>query len=282
MQLFSGSIFLQVLCTTADKHAQALIEMMVADDGPLPEFRDKLELGDRGSPDVPADKRWCPRGSGQPGWTTKDGPTGPGMPWDVAISYRRDQKEFVEKLVRALEDDKLNVYHDLEDTRIYPRPDKPQGSNLEEIYDHLRRARVLIVIPSKSYFDEPSLVGEKAVNFYCPVELAEAIETVVTESRPATRLLWVAPAGAVNRELLGTRIKQVLEQYRNAFKAISSPYGTPASARQIRAVTTADDGRVDTCETRAGWGQHNYIDVHVDAGKPDLAAIVQRVRQALA
>ncbi|RLS84177.1 MAG: TIR domain-containing protein, partial [Planctomycetota bacterium] len=280
---FSGGMFLQVLSTKAKEHAEALLAMMVADDGPLPEFRDRLVVGDHRPPSVSSDKIWCPRGSGQPGWSTKDGPTGPGMPWDVAISYRRDQKVFVDSLVRALEADNLNVYHDLEDTRIFPRPDKPQGSNLDEIYDHLRRARVLIVVPSESYFETPSLDGEKAVNFYCPVELAEAINSIYDKARPANRFLWVAPSGAVMRELVQDKINGVLKQYVAVVEnSIRDVFSTPIGKRQVRAVNGADKGKVADVIERVGWGEHNYVDVPLDAGgQPEVATIVQRVRQAL-
>lgn len=79
------------------------------------------------------------------------------------------------------------------------------------------------------------------------------------------------------------KINGVLKQYVAVVEqSISDVFSTPIGERQVRAVKGADKGKVANVIGQVGWGQHNYVDVPLDAGgRPEVATIVQRVRQPL-
>ena len=85
------------------------------------------------------------------------------------------------------------------------------------------------------------------------------------------------------RELVQDKINDVLKQYVAVVeRSIRDVFSTPIGERQVRAVNGADEGKVASVIGRVGWGQHNYVDVPLDAGgRPEVATIVQRVRQAI-
>ena len=114
--------------------------------------------------------------------------------FDVAISYRRKSSEaFVKALHRALKSRGLHCYFDqLQVTGDRHRADQ---NTLVQIYERLRLSRVLIVVPSVTYFTPPTSSLTGADNIFCPVELAEAVlaGSADVPPRPPGRFFWVRP-----------------------------------------------------------------------------------------
>ena len=212
---FRGGIFVQMLCSDEDVKAERLQEFLFGKgaDGAgaavrfgergdrLPPLREYRLDGD--SPDLVIDDLRPAgldpevarglRGVGQPGWLRADGPKSD-VRYDVAISYRRKASEpFVAALHSALKQAGLHCFYDRE------RPPEARGkvddNTLVRIYDTLRQARVLIVVPSTDYFATPTSDLTGADNIFCPVELAEAVlaGTADKPPRPTSRFFWVRP-----------------------------------------------------------------------------------------
>ena len=231
------------------------------------------------------------RGHGQPGWTTVHGPRRPDVCHDVAISYRWSDWETVRPLVEALERANIHFYIDRQDEqRRLGKEDR--GSRIMEIYDYLKRARMLIVVASDEYFERPQL--ESSRNLYCPVELADAVNALagydsqerkqwagLPPNRPDGNLLWVMGAG-FDGNGLRDRIERVIEAYR--MNVIQGRAGNPRDSkpqwesRETDAIHAADKERVNRFVDRV-VGQ---TDLRFDSQSADwVSRIVGSIRAGL-
>lgn len=240
---FAGGIFVQLLCSDEATKSTRLEEVLfgsrsgagdpagrspagfpapLADYGYGEQGADAdLELHDERPPNLEPDLARGLRGIGAPGWVHSQGPLND-LRFDVAISYRRKASaEFVAALHGALAAAGLLVYYDRE--RLMDNPDpsivgRRDDNTLLRIYDTLRRARVLVIVPSLDYFARPESAINIADNTFCPVELAEAILAgkVDMPRRPAKNLFWVydgtKPKGHVAVDKLGEAVNNTLCQ----------------------------------------------------------------------
>ncbi|MFN0130474.1 MAG: hypothetical protein ACKV19_27760 [Verrucomicrobiales bacterium] len=215
---FDGGLFIQVIGPDAKTKAERLQGLLLGEGGPLEVFRHGTVRSDE-----PPD--WCGdavmpyfRGSGLPAWDTKDAPWPAVIPHDVGISYKSSQKDLVLAVRTALRMKKFTVFE-------YCYDDVKRDS-LRAIYEALENARVILVVPSKDYFETPTLSPPR--NLYCPVEMAGAIVKFSETSRPADRFFWlmadeneIAPA---NRSFASTTeieagAREILDRYDSISKA---------------------------------------------------------------
>jgi formylglycine-generating enzyme required for sulfatase activity len=316
---FRGGIFVQMLCSDEDVKAERLREFLFGKgaDGagatlragdrtdrlpPLREYRldgdaPDLVIDDRRPAGLPPEVARGLRGVGQPGWLRAEGPKSD-VRYDVAISYRRKASEpFVAALHSALQQAGLHCYYDRE------RPPEARGhvsdNTLVRIYDTLRRARVLIVVPSVEYFATPTSDLTGADNIFCPVELADAVlaGTVDRPPRPASRFFWVRPEdeaptaqthvavdqlqgrkGQIQR-LLDDTNAQVIETRRDRGRSGA------AFDRENTSIFNArgDLSRLDRWAEGVAHGTDQYLIAASGAGanKWDFSGIVARVEAAL-
>ena len=218
---FRGGIFVQMLCADESTKADRLLEALFGRrdstgklidsapagfPAPLAEYSytcdsadtaHDLHLHDFRPADQNPETARCLRGIGQPGWLHAHGPKNGGR-FDVAISYRRKASaEFVKAMHEALTEAGILAYYDLERMMDDPKPtsEARAPNTLERIYDTLKMARVLIVVPSTDYFASPVSQPTYEDNVFCPFELAEAV--VAATSRPPRRdprfSFWVSP-----------------------------------------------------------------------------------------
>ena len=240
---FAGGIFVQLLCSDEATKSARLEEILFGSrsgagdpagrspagfPAPLADYRHgeqgagaDLELHDERPPNLGPELARGLRGIGAPGWIHSQGPLND-LRFDVAISYRRKASaEFVAALHGALAAAGLLVYYDQERLMDNPGPSivgRRDDNTLLRIYDTLRRARVLVIVPSLDYFSEPESEVNIADNTFCPVELAEAILAgqVDAPRRPAKNLFWVydgtKPQGHVVVDKLGKAVNDILSQ----------------------------------------------------------------------
>ena len=245
---FTGGIFVQMLCAKELTNAALLRELLfgsatpngqksrAADlgfDPPLGDFtysddeqsRADLVVHDLRPDDLPpeVDSRLRERGVG---WLKPNGPTSD-MPYDVAISYRRKASEpFVKAMHAALSAADIDAYYDQEQPKDETSPvlERRNENTLERIYRFLRRARVLIVVPSEEYFATPTNQKLRSDNTFCPVELADAVLAGIDahDPRPESHHFWViAPDGVhVPAGTLGEAIDDLLRQ---SFEIVAMP-----------------------------------------------------------
>jgi GTPase SAR1 family protein len=212
---FRGGIFVQMLCSDEQVKAERLREFLcgVAGEeaartgratqsdrhlGPLCEYRldgerPDLVIDDLRPEGLAPEIARALRGVGQPGWLRTDGPKSM-IRYDVAISYRRKSSEaFVKGLHRALKARGLHCYFD--QLQVTGDRHLADQNTLVQIYERLRLARVLIVVPSVTYFTPPTSSLTGADNIFCPVELAEAVlaGSADVPPRPPGRFFWVRP-----------------------------------------------------------------------------------------
>lgn len=216
---FRGGIFVQMLCADEKVKGERLREFLFGAPGetvakpgratpsgrhpaPLREYRldgerPDLIIDDLRPEGLAPDIARALRGVGQPGWLRAEGPKSM-VRYDVAISYRRKSSEaFVKALHLALEARGLHCYFDqLQLTGDRHRADQ---NTLVQIYERLRSARVLIVVPSAAYFAPPTSSLTGADNIFCPVELAEAVlaGSADVPPRSAGQFFWVRPEDEV-------------------------------------------------------------------------------------
>ncbi len=287
---FDGGIFVQLLTRDEERHGTGLRKFLRH--GPLSGFGPGLDdQQDPRTEDLSKADMAHLRGHGQPGWTTVHGPRRPDVCHDVAISYRWSDWETVRPLVEALERANIHFYIDRQDEqRRLGQEDR--RSRIMEIYDYLKRARMLIVVASDEYFERPQL--ESSRNLYCPVELADAVNGLagydsqernqwagLPPNRPDGNLLWVMGAG-FDGNGLRDRIERVIEAYR--MNVIQGRAGNPRDSkpqwesRETDAIHAADKERVNRFVDRV-VGQ---TDLRFDSQSADwVSRIVGSIRAGL-
>ncbi|MFM7522273.1 MAG: hypothetical protein ACKO9B_17670, partial [Planctomycetota bacterium] len=242
-------------------------------------------------------------GVGSPGWIHPDGPTNNAR-FDVAISYRRKASaEFVAALHAALSAAGLLSYYDLEQRMegLAPAVEGGQAANtLDGIYNTLRRARVLVVVPAEEYFATPKSDPTAADNIFCPVELAEAVVAGTTcpaedpYHRPARHHFWVRPAATAGGSThivpgdLPTKVHTVLgEMYANVIHPRSAPgkAAVPVLVREntsVRTVASEEPSRVESWVTQCTHGTDQVVEILLaPSGGWDFSAFVARVEALL-
>jgi hypothetical protein len=131
---------------------------------------------------------------------------------DVAFSYRGSDSEFVDRICAVLRKRVRSIglvfYTDASEER-------KKHVFLQEVYDDLRNADVLVVVASEKYFEKPDL--ETGANLYCPVELADAVRelhTSGTRTPQKTIVLRADTAGGMVRSSdLDGAIRKVLNDF---------------------------------------------------------------------
>ncbi|MEN9665161.1 MAG: Serine/threonine-protein kinase pkn1 [Planctomycetota bacterium] len=311
---FRGGIFVQMLCSEENVKASQLRSFLF-DKAPAdreePSGRDSSEsapplagyrlggddgnllIHDRRLRDLPPAQARSLRGVGQPGWLHRDSPEQQ-FRFDVAISYRRkDSGAFVQALHAALEGAEVSCFYDCAPPR---KRSKQNQLNLTFVYDALRRARVLIVVPSAGYFESPKCEVTEAVNTFCPVELAEAVVagTRKNGSRPAGQFFWVASAtgGNVVGQYLIDSVSSAIEQAHESvtnwsrskdFEAVPIQHREARSVERARQTIRAQRSRWLAWRKAVGSGENQILIVPSgDAGKSDFSQVVARIREVLA
>ena len=245
---FTGGIFVQMLCAKELTNAARLRELLFGSaepngqkrsasrlgfDPPLGDFsfssdeqsRADLVVHDFRPGDLPPDMDWRLRERGV-GWLKPNGPASD-MPYDVAISYRRKASEpFVKAMHAALTAADFDAYYDQEQPKDETSPvlERRNENTLERIYRFLRRARVLIVVPSEEYFATPTNQKLRSDNTFCPVELADAVLAGIDahDPRPESHHFWViAPEG--NHVPAGTLGKAIDDLLRQSVEIVAMP-----------------------------------------------------------
>ena len=168
--------------------------------------------------------------------------------------------------------------------------------NLTFVYDALRRARVLIVVPSAGYFESPKCEVTEAVNTFCPVELAEAViaGTRKNGSRPAGQFFWVVSAtgGNVVGQHLIDSVSSAIEQAHESvtnwsrskdFEAVPIQHREARSVERARQTIRAQRSRWLAWRKAVGSGENQILIVPPgDAGTWDFSQVVARIREVLA
>ena len=313
---FRGGIFVQMLCSEEDVKASRLRSLLFDKypaDRERPSGRDSSEslapplagyrmgsddgdllIHDLRLRDLPPAQARSLRGIGQPGWLHRDSPEQP-FRFDVAISYRRkDSGAFVQALHAALEGAAVSCFYDCAPPR--KRSKQKQRLNLTFVYDALRRARVLIVVPSAGYFESPKCEVTEAVNTFCPVELAEAVVAGTRKNggRPAGQFFWVAPAtgGNVVGQHLIESVSSAIEQAHGSvtnwsrskdFEAVPIQHREARSVERARQTIHAQRSRWLAWRKAVGSGENQILIVPSgDAGMWDFSQVVARIREVLA
>ena len=313
---FRGGIFVQMLCSEENVKASRLRSFLFdkspADrekpfggdsseslPPPLVGYRlgsddGDLLIHDLRLRDLPPAQARSLRGVGQPGWVHRDSPEQP-FCFDVAISYRRkDSGAFVQALHAALEGAAVSCFYDCAPPR--KRSKQKQRLNLTFVYDALRRARVLIVVPSAGYFESPKCEVTEAVNTFCPVELAEAViaGTRKNGSRPAGQFFWVVSAtgGNVVGQHLIDSVSSAIEQAHESvtnwsrskdFEAVPIQHREARSVERARQTIRAQRSRWLAWRKAVGSGENQILIVPPgDAGTWDFSQVVARIREVLA
>ena len=319
---FRGGIFVQMLCSDevtkygrlfeyllgrkqAAEGPTRSVELNARQSPPLAEYSidgsdADLVIHDHRPKNLPTEVARCLRGLGSPGWIHRDGPTNNGR-FDVAISYRhKSSAAFVKALHAALTDAGLLCYYDQE-RFLTERGSAPEPNTLTRIYDTLRHARVLIVVPAVEYFAKPLRTETEDDNIYCPVELAEAIvagtgPAAEPHHRPVQRHFWVRPVEPggkpthITRDELKSAICQLLqEHYKEVVVQRSQPAKspTPVQVRENHSVKTViHDFPARALDwANAAYGSEQYLDVpHCADGRSDawdFSRVIAAVKQAL-
>ena len=320
---FRGGIFVQMLCSDEATMAERLREVLFgrrdtagrltapSRAGLAPPLGDysftldpsdtsrDLALHDFRPEDLDAETASCLRGFGQPGWAHENGPKNGGR-FDVAISYRRKASEpFVKAMFEALSAKGILAYYDRERMMDNESPTAAARApnTLDRIYDTLRDARLLIIVPSEDYFAPPVCEPTHADNIFCPVELAEAVvadRSAVNErvKGQATRVLWVAPSDV--RQIIQAEIHNFIEAVLVGIYA-NVVYPRRAPGKMVTAVHRRENESVDNAvNDRAGLQQWIELVTHgtdqyliaprqPDGSGPrwDFSAIVERIVAAL-
>jgi GTPase SAR1 family protein len=286
---FEGGLFIQLLSTNEEVYPKRLVEALFGAEGPLAFFADKKTLHDRRLPELAKEVLPLLRGFGQPGWNREmDGPPKPGLRFDVGISYRGTEKSLAERLAAALKHHGLSVYHYGEDERLRPTkddPERPGGSFITDIYDYLRDARILLVIPSQSYFDDPQSKG----NRYCPVELAEAVlaHAGIGRTRLNTRFIWVAGEGCLTPSKIADATENVLKAH---YSQVIAPRLNESPLRKVvTKIDCRENQSMQSCDTPSltaflddvGRDAKQYEVVANPGGELRLDELVRRIKQSL-
>jgi len=320
---FRGGIFIQMLCSDEATTLERLREVLFGRrDGsgrltspsrgglapPLGDYSFTLDpsdtsrdllLHDFRPEDLDAETARCLRGFGQPGWAHENGPKNGGR-FDVAISYRRKASEpFVKAMFEALSANGILAYYDRERMMDDERPTAGARApnTLDRIYDTLRDARLLIIVPSEDYFAPPVSQPTHADNIFCPVELAEAIVADREGGNNrlqggATRVLWVAPSDG--EQIIHAEIHNFIEAVLNGIYA-NVVYPRRAPGKTVTAVHRRENESVDSAANdRSGLQQWIELVTHgtdqyliaprqPDGSGPgwDFSAIVERIDAAL-
>ncbi len=207
----AGGILIEVLSQMPDNGAEWLAGVLAEANGPLAELRDHLDKIDPFSGSAHREPlRSSPRGAGQPSWRKFGVMARSRM--DVAFSYRGIDSEVVDRICgilrRQVPGIGLVFYTDTSEERR-------DRVFLQEVYDDLRDADVLVVVASEKYFEQPNL--ETGANLYCPVELADAVrEFHISCRRPAEKTIVLradTPGGRVGSQNLDPAVKKVLNEF---------------------------------------------------------------------
>jgi len=317
---FTGGIFVQLLCSEESKMGPRLQEILfgsatpigprarTADlgfDPPLGDFsfsRDEQSRADlvvhdfrpEGLPPE-VDSHLRERGVG---WLRPNGPASD-MPYDVAISYRRKGSEpFVKAMHAALKAAGFDAYYDQEQPKDDTSPvlERRNENTLERIYRFLRRARVLIVVPSEEYFAKPTNQKLRSDNTFCPVELADAVLAGIDkpDTRPESHHFWViategkhVPAGR-----LGKAIDRLLRQ---SFKFVATPRMQSAAGmtrihawendRLSQAVNCLNSPRFQEWSLKTCHGGDQWIVIPATSTDPgagyDFRGLIERINKVL-
>ena len=320
---FRGGIFVQMLCSDEATMAERLREVLfgrrdtagrltapsraglappLGDYSFTPDPSDTsrdLLLHDLRPEDLDAETARCLRGFGQPGWAHENGPKNGGR-FDVAISYRRKASEpFVRSMFEALSANGILAYYDRERMMDDEKPTAGARApnTLDRIYDTLRDARLLVIVPSTDYFAPPVSQPTQADNIFCPVELAEAIvadrEGSQNQSQGgATRVLWVAPSDG--RQIIHAELHNFIEAVLEGIYS-NVVYPRRAPGKMVTAVHRRENESVDNAvNDRSGLLQWIELVTHgtdqyliaprePDGSGPkwDFSAIVERINKAL-
>jgi len=320
---FRGGIFVQMLCSDEATMAERLREVLFGRRDtagrltapsraglapPLGDYSFTLDpsdtsrdlvLHDFRPEELDSETARCLRGFGQPGWAHENGPKNGGR-FDVAISYRRKASEpFVKAMFEALSAKGILAYYDRERMmdNENPTPATRAPNTLDRIYDTLRQARLLIIVPSEDYFAPPVSQPTHADNIFCPVELAEAVvaDRDAAGDRSlgeATRVLWVAPSDGkqiIQAELHDSIMAVLQGIYANVV------YPRRAPGKMVTAVHRREnesvDNAVNDCSGLLEWiklvthGTDQYLiaprQPDGSGQKWDFSAIVERIDAAL-
>lgn len=295
---YDGGLFIQFLSPDEDSYSERLWSLLFGSGGPLEFFKDKVKKTDMRPPDLADEYLPALRENLPQGWATWSLPKRAGVRFDVAISYRSSERAIVQPLVDELKRRQVLVYEYASDKELAnadPR-EKPGGSRITDIYDYLRYARVLLIVPSKDYFEPPSLAGKK--NLYCPVELAEAVlanagyseeerdrNGLMNARRLPARLLWITHAGLKSANDVETGTRKVLETY---LKKVTLPRVKAAPAhRDASAISLREEESIRAAvgcvnDFINDVGRNDKQMVRVDPGDAAaVAAAIDRIMAAL-
>lgn len=317
---FTGGIFVQMLCAdesvrgprlrellfgSADPNGQKRSASHLGFDPPLGDFsfssdeqsRADLVVHDFRPDDLPpeVDSRLRERGVG---WLKPNGPASD-MPYDVAISYRRKASEpFVKAMHAALTAADFDAYYDQEQPKDETSPvlERRNENTLERIYRFLRRARVLIVVPSEEYFATPTNQKLRSDNTFCPVELADAVLAGidVNDRRPESHQFWViAPEG--NHVPAGTLGKAIDDLLRQSFEIVAGPRMQSAAGmteihaweneRLSQAINNLQTPRFQEWSLRTVHGSNQWIVIPATSTDPgagyDFRGLIKRINEVL-
>ncbi|MCY3013625.1 MAG: SUMF1/EgtB/PvdO family nonheme iron enzyme [Planctomycetota bacterium] len=317
---FTGGIFVQMLCSKELTNAARLRELLFGSaepngqkrsashlgfDPPLGDFtysddeqsRADLVVHDFRPDDLPPEVEAKLRERGV-GWLKPNGPASD-MPYDVAISYRRKASEpFVKAMHAALTAADFDAYYDQEQPKDETSPvlERRNENTLERIYRFLRRARVLIVVPSEEYFATPTNEKTRSDNTFCPVELADAVLAGIDENDPrsGSHHFWVvAPDGAhVPAGNLGKAIDDLL---RKSFEIVAWPRMQSAAGmtsihtwenkRLSDAVNYLNSPRFQEWSLRTVHGSKQWIVIPATPTDPgagyDFRGLIKRINEVL-
>lgn len=147
---------------------------------------------------------------------------------------------------------------------------------------------MLLVIPSRSYFDDPATTK----NRYFPVELAEAVLAHAgvgkKSARSAACFFWVMGESAVSASAITDQVKQVL---RAQFDAVIrprlqvDPWSEPATLiheRENESITRCNLSRQKAFLEAVGHDAKQYESVVTRDGELEFGRLVDRIKDALA